>query len=330
VAPVPVDPTGKNGPTKRQAAGARYRQTSSGLYVPADVDPTVVEQRIFEQGHRIRSYGAVTGWAALRWYGARYFDGLSTRGELLPVPLVVGNSPLQPDGRVHIDRSHLAQTERVQVGGIWVTTVQRALFDHMRYCRTVREAVVAMDMAAAAKLISVRLMSLYILQRTAWTGVPLVRHALALASNESRSPQETRMRLVWVLDAGLATPRCNAPVFSRDGRFLGIPDLIDPETGALGEYDGVDHRSQERHRADVAREQLFRAHGLEPFAVVGGDLGDRQLVVRRMLDARARAMAVPADRRQWTLAPPSWWRPREEPLDVHLTRLGLAPFLFRT
>jgi hypothetical protein len=300
------------------------------LYVPAEVDPTVVEQRIFEQGHRIRSYGAVTGWAALRWYGARYFNGVSARAEVLPVPLVVGNNPLQPDARVHIDRSRVAQTERVQVGGIWVTTVQRALFDHMRRCRSVRDAVVAMDMAAAAKLISVGLMSLYILQRNAWTGVPLVRHALALASNQSRSPQETRMRLVWVLDAGLPTPMCNVPVFSRDGRLLGIPDLIDPETGTLGEYDGVDHKSRERHRADVAREASFRAHGLEPFAVVGGDLGDRRLVVQRMLDARARAMAVPADRRSWTLTPPPWWRPKAEPLDIHLTRLGLAPLLFRT
>ena len=43
------------GPTKRQAAGPRFRQTSAGLYVPAPSDEAVVEQRIFEQAHRIRS-----------------------------------------------------------------------------------------------------------------------------------------------------------------------------------------------------------------------------------------------------------------------------------
>ena len=34
-------------------------------------------------------------------------------------------------------------------GGIWCATVQRALFDEMRFAHGVRGAVVAMDMAAA-------------------------------------------------------------------------------------------------------------------------------------------------------------------------------------
>ena len=68
VRPAPLDPTGRRGPTRGQAAGPRYRQTSAGLYVPAAVDGGVVEQRIVEQASRIRSYGAVTAWAALRWW----------------------------------------------------------------------------------------------------------------------------------------------------------------------------------------------------------------------------------------------------------------------
>ena len=50
-----------------------------------------MDQRILEQGHRIRAYGAITGWAAMRWRGARFFDGTaSAGGETLPVPLVTG------------------------------------------------------------------------------------------------------------------------------------------------------------------------------------------------------------------------------------------------
>ena len=71
VTPVRQDPLGVDGPTRHQARGPRWRQTSSGLYVPADVRECP-EQRILEQGCRIRAYGAVTGWAALRWYGATY------------------------------------------------------------------------------------------------------------------------------------------------------------------------------------------------------------------------------------------------------------------
>ncbi len=135
---------------KRQAAGPRFRQTSPGLYVPSSVNEGVVEQRIFEQGHRIRSYGAVTGWAALRWRGAAFFDGVSRGGVTLPVPLVVGKNHLAKDPRVSISEAHIAPSERTWNGGIWCATVQRALFDEMRHARGVRSAVVAMDMAAAA------------------------------------------------------------------------------------------------------------------------------------------------------------------------------------
>jgi hypothetical protein len=204
------------------------------------------------------------------------------------------------------------------------------LFDEMRHAPGLRQAVVAMDMAEAARLISVELMGRYVCQRNAWTGVPLVRRALALASDHSRSPQESAMRLVWVLDAGLPTPLCNAPVFNRSGRLLGVPDLFDPVAGLVGEYDGADHKDRDRHRADVAREDDLRAHGLEYFTVVGGDLLERGLVAARMLRARRRARFAPEPDRQWTLTPPPWWTPWEEPLETHLLRIGAAPMLVRT
>jgi hypothetical protein len=289
-----------------------------------------VEQRIFEQGHRIRKRGAVGGWAALRWFGAAYFDGTDRAGGIAPVPLVLAGRNLQADPRIAIDQAQLSATERVQVGGIWVTPVQRALFDVMRRARNVREAVVAMDMSAAARLISVHLMSRYVEERQAWTGVPLVREALVLAVNDSRSPMETLMRLTWVLDAALAPPVCNQPVFSLQGELLGYPDLLDVESGTVGEYDGVDHKDRERHRQDVEREERYRDHDLEYFTVVGGDLRDRAKVVRRMHRTRARARFAAPEDRKWTLTPPPWWKPREEPLDVHLLRIGEAPRLIRT
>src|SRR4051794_37668958 len=266
VSPVALDPDGVAGPTKRQAAGNRYRQTSSGLYVPSCVDSDRVEQRIFEQGHRIHSYGAVTGWAALRWRGARYFDGTAHGGEVtLPVPLVVGRKRLARDPRVTLSEAHVAPSERTLTGGIWCATVQRALFDEMRHARDLRSAVVAMDMAAAGCLISVDLMATYVLLRPAWTGVPLVRRALALASNDSCSPRESRLRLIWVIDAGLQPPLCNHPIFDLEGNLLGYPDMFDPVSGMVGEYDGADHKSAEQHRKDVEREARYRDHGLEYF-----------------------------------------------------------------
>ena len=47
-----------------------------------------------------------------------------------------------------------------------------------------------------------------------------------MAEENSWSPRETRMRGVWMQRAGLARPRCNAPVFTLEGRHVGTPDLI--------------------------------------------------------------------------------------------------------
>jgi len=327
VRPVPIDPEGLVGPTRGQAQRGRFRATSRGLYVPSEVDSDVVEQRILEQSARIRRYGAVTGWAALRWRGANFFDGLADGGRTVrPVPLVVGLAKLRGDWRIALSQEQLAPSERELVDGVWCTTVQRAVFDEMRAARSLREAVVVLDMAAAARLISVHLMGEYVAKRSAWTGVPRVREALLLASDDSRSPQETRMRLVWVLDARLPTPLCNRPVFDLRGNLLGIPDLLDPVAGLVGEYDGADHKEGERHREDVAREEVFRNHGLEYFEIVGGDLRDRDGSATRMRSARTRAKFFAPVSRQWTLEVPPWYDVPED-LDDYLARTGRSPAL---
>jgi hypothetical protein len=105
-------------------------------------------------------------------------------------------------------------------------------------------------------------------------------------------------------------PLCNRPVFSLDGRLLGLPDLLDPVAGLVGEYDGADHLRRDRRRRDIDREQRYRDHGLEYFTVVRGDLADRPAVVRRMCAARQRALQRPATAVRWTLDEPAWYRER--------------------
>jgi len=299
------------------------------MYVPSDVDSNVVEQRILEQSARIRAYGAITAWAALRWHGATFFDGTTDggRGEL-PVPLI-SHTRLCPDPRVTTTQEQLAPTEWSVVDGLPCTTVQRALFDEVRRIGSVREAACAIAMAAAARLISSRLLGMYVARRKAWTGVPHARKAVALARDECRSPQEFRMLMCWLLDAELPEPLCNREVYDLDGRLIGIPDLFDPEAGLVGEYQGADHKDGQQHRDDVEREERFRDHGLEFFEVVGGDLTRRHLVVERMLSARARAKFLAPESCAWTLEPPPW-RPLPEPLDTYLTRTGRADQLWRT
>lgn len=326
--PVRLDPTGEHGPTRGQAAGPRWRVTARGWYVPADTDSTQVEQRILEQGVRVLTgYGAVTGWAALRWRGAAYFDGRGHGGSPRAVPLISHTADRsRPNPAVTISSGQLARTEIEVVRGLPCATVQRALFDEMRFDTSVREAAVSASMTAAAGLISVGLFAEYVAQHPAWEGVPLVRKALRLATDEARSPQECRMSHCWTLDAGLPPPLLNRPVFDLEGSLLGYPDLFDPEAGLVGEYDGVHHKEGDQHQQDVAREGRFRDARLEYFVVVGGDLRNRSMVVDRMLSARRRALFLPEGSRRWTLTPPPWWEPFE-PLDARLRRLGLTEYL---
>lgn len=279
--------------------------------MPSHVDGSVVEQRILEQGSRIRGYGAVTAWAALRWRGARFFEGETFPDGLpLPVPIVTGGLLLRPDPRVSVSRAQLAPDERELIGELWCALPDRALFDEIVRHGQLRQGVVDIEMVVAAGLLSVEQFRAYVGTRSAWTGVPLVREALALAGLGCVSPQETRMVLVWMLEAGLPRPLCNQPVFGLRGNLIGIPDLLDVEAGLVGEYGGADHRDAERHRKDIAREERFRNVGLETFEVVEGDLAQRDLVARRMLAARSRAQFLPPGRRQWTLDQPAWWRSR--------------------
>ncbi len=216
-----------------------------------------------------------------------------------------------------------------------MTTVQRALFDEVRRIDSVREKANAISMAAAARLISTRLFEQYVALRGPWTGIQGARDAVLLAVDECRSPQEFRMYLCWRLDAELPMPLLNREVYDLDGRLIGIPDLFDEEAGLVGEYQGEDHKDGQRHREDVEREEKFRDHGLEFFEVVGGDLARRQLVVERMLNARA-SREVPAARvpRMDARAPTLATTPRDRarvprphgprrPALAHLTRRGI-------
>lgn len=324
VKPVPLDPTGLAGPTRGQARGRRWRQSSRGVFVPTTVDGAVPEQRILEASVLLPDEdGAVTGWAGCRWRGAAYFDGTAADGRTAhPVALAFGaeHNP-RPRPGIRILRDRLDPEDVGILHGVRCATVERSLFDEMRGPIDLREAVVAMDMAAAAELTSIARMRRFCTARTGWNGVPQVRSALDLASEDSMSPNETRMRLVWVLDAGLPVPLCNQPVFGRRGDLIGVADLLDPVAGVVGEYDGAAHRGAHRHRRDVMREERFRRAGLEYFKVVGLDLLDPGLVVDRMRSTRARARALPPGRQNWTMTPPEGWydSPLEAmPLDERL------------
>jgi len=320
IVPARLDARGVTGPTRGQARGPRWHRCAPRLYVPTD-RPECVEQRIVEQAGRLTQDGGVTAWAALRWCGAAFFDGLADGGRVeLPVPLVLdGTSRLRRHDASSFTKTQFAPAEQRIVRGLCVASIQRALFDEVVRRGSLWPAVQAIDMVLAARLISLDLFGEYVLHRPAWTGVPLARKALLLASEHSRSPRETWLRLVWLLVADLPGPWCNCGVFDLDGNLLGIPDLFDPVAGLVAEYNGAHHREERRHRADLTRETRFRDHGLEYAAIVQGDSASSTAL--RLVQARARAKFLPPESCAWTLERPPW-SPGPESLDDCLRRTG--------
>ena len=127
---------------------------------------------------------------------------------------------------------------------------------------------------------------------------------------------------MWQLDAGRGRPLVNQPLFDLRGRLLGYPDLFDPDAGVVGEYDGADHRSAQRHSDDVDRESGFRDHLLEVVRFTGPDMNAPQRVTERIRAAYARARWVAPARRTWTLVPPAHWSPALS-RDARLARRSL-------
>lgn len=308
VRPVRVDPEGILGPTRAQARGSRWRASSHGYYVPISVDRSSPEQRIVEAAHHLSDKTAVTGWAALRWHGALWFDGTAQGGRVeQPVKLTTIRNTTSAQPGSSVTSECIPPPHCMIVDGLRVVTPVCAVAYLMRYAPTLIAAVRAFDMAAAADLVSRAELLDHLELLYHWTGIPQAREAAALCDENAWSPPEVDSRLAWPLELGLEPPLTNRPVFDRHGRHIRTPDLIDVEACLVVEYDGELHLSRERRARDLVREDAFRAVGLEYLTLVAADRADRHRLASRIQAARRRAPFTPAEERRWTVEPPPWW-----------------------
>ncbi|WP_191277434.1 hypothetical protein [Nocardioides flavus (ex Wang et al. 2016)] len=298
-----------DGPTAWQTRSGAFRRTARGLWVPADV-PASPEQRIVEAAACLPAYGAVTGWAALRWQGASWFEGTGRDLQPLPVSIAVGDRhAVRPRAGLSVSQEILPPGTIRRVRGIRVTSPLWSVAHEMRKAPSDEAAAVAFELAALHDLVSIAELAEFV-DSTLWVrqGVPRVRALLPHLEENSWSPTEPLMRLTWCR-AGHPRPLANRPVFTLDGRFVGTPDLVDPEAGVYGMYDGALHLTGTVRHEDVAKEAAYRALGLEGVTMMAGDLGDRGPFVARLDEAYARAGRRAPGQRRWRTEPPSWWTP---------------------
>lgn len=299
------------GVTPGQVRGPRWQRVGPARYLPASVDSTHVGQRIVSASARLPVGTAIGGWGAAWMLGVEQCDGLDTDGRTeLDVALVVGPArQIRPFSGHAMWYDRLPAEDVVFVGEVPVTTAPRTCFDGMRRARDLVEAVVFADQMLHAELVTLAEMREYVAAHPGWRGVPQARRALGLADPMALNAWETRLRMVWVLDAGLPKPLCNRPVFDLYGCLLGYPDILDPDAATVGEFDGAGHRELDEHTGDNAREERFEDHGLVVTRATSVDIGRRQALAQRMQRAHARGLARDRCGDQWTLEIPPDWGP---------------------
>ncbi len=312
----------------RSRTPAVWRKTSHGFYVPSSPDDLAgsPSQRILDATPLVPPSGAMTGWAAAFIDGVDHLDGVNTHTmRPLPVPIALGRDVGRRRNDVATyDRERLPGQEVCVRSGIRVATRNRTAFDGARRAQDLTEAVVFVDACAHAGRVDLKHWCRYADDHPGWTGIAQVRQAAALADAAARSSWESRLRVFYILEAGLPRPRVNVPVFDVDGKLIGIADLLDEGAGLVTEFDGQDHRRRSQHREDNVREEAFESAGL---TVVRADSWDlqrfRDELRRRLRDGHRRGPLRDRSRDRWTTEEPEWWIEQAGAADI-LTDDGMA------
>ena len=268
-----------------------------------------LDQRIVEASVGLPDGAGVTGWPALAWRGARWFDGVGVDGRPRAVPVVSAHHDIRLQPGLAVSAERLDPRDVEVVDTLPMTTAVRSVWFESRYQPTLIGSVRAIDMAAYDDLVTIDELWAWSHEHPGWTGAPRFREALALASENAWSPMEVDPRIIWVVVADLPPLLCNQPLFDRRGGFIATPDLLDLEAGMAIEYEGPTHLRVGQRVRDVRREELFRRHGLEYMVVVAVDVGDEQRLAARMHGIRGRSRFQAESERTWTIIPPPWWIP---------------------
>ena len=295
------------GVTRAQLRGPLWRSPHRDVHVWSGLDANHPRTRALAAALLLPPTGALGGWAAAWLLGVTDLDGTGRSGRALePVGLVLPPpSQLRPREGVVRVRSALEPEDVFTCTGARVTSPVRTAVDLARGRPgpgELVEAVAALDAVLHVTDATRADVEAYALAHPRWHGVRRARQALALADPRARSRGESRLRVMWLLQAGLPRPECNVDILDAAGRFLGCVDLLEPRSGLVAEYDGAGHREASRHARDNEREERLEDAGLVVVRLSAGDLARPGDAVRRLVTGHRRACDSAGPRR-WS------WRP---------------------
>lgn len=300
------------GITRAQTRTARWEHPFRGVVRLGD-PPTCPQTRIADVIPLVIEGCALGGWASAYLQGVRYLDGTTRGGELRAVVVHAGEGhQLRRRAGLRPSRRTLRPWELEDFDGVRVSSLSRAIYDEALDAHSLTEALVAVEMGvstvaghAHTTLARVRQVAD---SHVKTRGIVQAREALRRASTRSGSPWETRLRILAEDLAGIDDWLVNVPVFDLSGNLLGVPDLLDAESGLVLESDGAGHREEHQHGDDNLREERFERHNLTVVRVMARDHRDPLGIAVRINRARNDAARRDMSRDTWTLDQPGWWQ----------------------
>jgi hypothetical protein len=267
--PVRVDAALAMGLTRRQMNGPGWVRLFPDVYAPAS---TRLDERAWREAVRLAIPSDRIAWGPT----AAWLHGVLTpdpnKAPILHLAALHGEARGRRKGQ-RSARLRLDESDIDVLDGLRVTSAERTAFDLARLGSQV-DAVVAVDALLSAQLTSQAQLWRYCQERRRWPGIDRLRTAVVLGSDRVRSPAESRLRMLLVLN-GLPEPMVNVTVHDEAGRRIGTPDLLYLRPLLGIEYDGAYHAESDAHQVDLVRENGFVTRGLPLLRYSRHDLRNR-------------------------------------------------------
>ena len=230
-----------NGVVTRHELQRWYRPIYPNVHVPRASEPSLRDRTIGAWLWSKRD-GIVTGVAASALHGAEWVDS--------DVPVELVWNCTRPPAGIVVRNERISDDEWTVVAGLPVTTPARTAFDLGRYLKR-GQAVARLDALMRVAPFSVEDVMLLTKRYKGARGVAKLKAVLPLVDGGAASPQETRLRLLFI-DAGLPKPTTQITVYDQSGRYVRTIDLGWEDFKVGAEYDGEQHRT---NRAQYVKDQ---------------------------------------------------------------------------
>lgn len=217
--------------------------------------------RVLAAWERAPRGAVLSGWGAGVVHGvaAEFLDGTTNGTTLSPIDLSLPADAGNYDTRgLRIRRSRVPESHREVIAGIVCTTGPRTTLDLARWAPSEGKRLAMLDIGARHQMIEREAFADFLDPLGGLHRLSNVRALLPHVTSRAESVPESEMRYHWIR-AGLPTPVANQPVRDRRGDFVARVDLCDPESGLVGEYQGLPHRLDLAEEDDKERaERLER------------------------------------------------------------------------